>query len=137
MNQIRDALELLTAQHQELDELCDRVARSRDAGAFDELADKLTTHLAAEQELLYPLVARHVTNEVMSELLTEHIAIKRLLSELVWLGVHDDEFAELFTQMGDLLIGHAAWQEDELFTCAAEKIPSDRLADLGDAVAAF
>jgi hypothetical protein len=137
MNQIRDALELLTAQHEELDELCERVSRSHDDVMFAELADKLINHLALEQELFYPAIAEQLSAEVMSELMTEHVAIKRILAKLVWLGVEDEEFSLLFVQLRDLLLGHAAWQEDQLFATAAETLSAERLADLGDRLQAF
>jgi hypothetical protein len=128
MNQICDALELLTAQHEEIDELCERIARYRDAAAFDELADKLPTHLAVEQELFYPNI--DMAQEVRAELIAEHVAIKRLLGQLVWMGVEDEDFGELFSQLGELLLGHTAYQEDHLFTAFAETMPADRLAAL-------
>ncbi|HTL37888.1 MAG TPA: hemerythrin domain-containing protein [Kofleriaceae bacterium] len=137
MKPIRDALELLTAQHEELDELCDRIARTRDAAAFDLLAEKLPHHLAVEQELFYPVIGAQLSRGVMDELLTEHIAIKHVLSKLVWLGVEDSEFDELFERLRMLLVGHSSWQEDQLFTRAAESLPPDRLAALCDEVMAF
>ena len=137
MNQIRDALELLTAQHEELDELCERISRTRDAAAFDELADKLPTHLALEQELFYPVVKQHMPGDVHAELLAEHLAIKRLLAQLVWCGVEDEDFDTLFAQLGELLLGHAAYQEDHLFTTVAEAMPADRLAALCDQLQHF
>ncbi|HUS29502.1 MAG TPA: hemerythrin domain-containing protein [Kofleriaceae bacterium] len=137
MKPIRDALELLTAQHEELDELCDRVARSKDAAAFALLADKLPHHLAVEQELLYPAIGAHVSRDVMNEVLAEHVAIKHLLAKLVWAGVEDPEFSGHFECLRELLVGHSAWQEDQLFTTAAESLPADRLAILCDELQAF
>lgn len=137
MKPIRDALELLTAQHEELDELCDRVARSRDADTFELFADKLAHHLAVEQALLYPAIGAQVSCDVMNEVLAEHVAIKHLLSKLVWRGVEDDDFGILFERVRDLLVGHAAWQEDQLFTTAAESLPPDQLAALCDDLMAF
>jgi len=137
MNQIRDALELLTAQHEDIDELCERVTRSRDAATFAALADRLTIHLALEQELFYPVIAGAVPADVMTELLAEHVAIKRILAKLVWLGVEDEDFSMLFSQLGELLIGHAAWQEDQLFRTAAESLSAARLAAIGAQLQAF
>lgn len=137
MTQIRDVLELLTAQHEELDQLFADVSRTRDAGTFDELSDKLTTHLALEQELLtrsslHPVVARLVPPDVMTEIRAEQVAMKRLLSELVWIDVDDVEFPELFAALGELMIGHAAWQEDQLFTSLAESLSRAQLESLRD-----
>ena len=137
MKPIRDALELLTAQHEELDELCARVARSKDAVSLDLLAERITHHLAIEQELLYPVVGAQVSRDVMTEIAAEHAAIKQLLANLLWLGVEDELFDHMFEQLCNLLLGHSAWQEDQLFTTAAETIPTERLAMLCDELVAF
>jgi hypothetical protein len=137
MKPIRDALELLTAQHEELDELCARVARSKDAATFDLLADRITHHLAIEQELLYPVVGAQVSRDVMNEIGAEHTAIKQLLANLVWRGVEDERFDRGFDQLCDLLLGHSSWQEDQLFTTAAETVSPERLALLCDQLVAF
>jgi hypothetical protein len=137
MKPIRDALELLTAQHEELDELCARVARSKDAATFDILAERITHHLAIEQELLYPVVGAQVSREVLDEVCAEHTAIKQLLANLVWRGVEDELFDHEFAMLSDLLVGHSAWQEDQLFTTAAETISTDRLAKLCEQLVAF
>ena len=128
MKQIRDALELLTAQHEELDQLCARVARSRDERELGVLADKLAQHLAIEQEQLYPRIQTCFAPEVMTELFEEHAAIKQVLANIIWLGVDDELFPDLFAQLSGLLLGHSAWQEDTLFTTAAEQLSMDQLS---------
>ena len=135
MTQICDALELLTAQHEEIDQLCERIARYRDGAAFDELSDKLPTHLGVEQELFYPSI--QLAPEVHAELIAEHVAIKRLLGQLVWMGIEDEDFGDLFGQLGELLLGHTSYQEDHLFTAVAEAMPADHLAALGDQLQQF
>jgi hypothetical protein len=130
MTPIRDALELLTAQHEQIEDLFEQVRQIGDEYAFVELADKLTTHLALEQELFYPAMQRRLAPQVHDELLAEHAAIKQVLGDLVWLGTHDPDFRPQLERLGDLLVGHAAYQEDELFTAAAESMTRDELATL-------
>ena len=130
MMPIRDALELLTAQHEQIEDLFEQVRQIGDEYAFVELADKLTTHLALEQELFYPAMQRQLAPAVQDELLAEHAAIKQVLGDLVWLGTRDPEFRGKLERLGDLLIGHAAYQEDELFTAAAESMTREELATL-------
>jgi hypothetical protein len=60
-----------------------------------------------------------------------------VLARLVWLGPDDPEFGELFEQLRALLAGHSAWQEDQLFTTAAETLSAERLAQLCDDLVAF
>lgn len=131
MKPISDALELLTAQHEEIEDLLAAVATTRDARVFDELAEKLVTHLATEQLLFYPLVARAMTVQVLDEVLQEHLVIKRVLAELVWLGVEDEAFAGKLERLASLLTGHCGWQEDHLFETVAESMPAETLTSLG------
>lgn len=131
MRNISDALELLTAQHEEIEDLVLAVKETGDAMVFDRLSGRIITHLALEQELFYPVIASAITREVLGEVLLEHVAIKRVLAELVWLGVEDPSFGALLEDLAGLLGGHAGWQEDQLFQTVAECIPAEKLAALG------
>jgi hypothetical protein len=130
MKPISDALELLTAQHEQIEDLYEQVRQIGDEAAFVELVDKLTTHLAIEQELFYPMMRLKMSLAVMSELLAEHAAMRKALSELTFLNTRDADFRSKLLQLGALLYGHSAWQEDELFTRAAETMSNDELAGL-------
>jgi hypothetical protein len=132
MTPISDALELLTAQHEQIEDLFEQVRQIGDEAAFTELVDKLSTHLALEQDLFYPVIARQLAPATMDELHAEHAAIKRLIGEMVWLGTRDAEFRAKLGELGTLLVGHSSWQEDELFTAAAESLTRDELAALCD-----
>ena len=133
---ISDALELLTAQHEQIDDLFELFATLRDPDALDELADTLTLHLSVEHELLYPRLSPPLTREILDELTAEHDEIRRVLAELVWFGVSDAEFEPRLDWLGTLLEGHVGYQEDELFTRAAEAMTGAELVDLGTRLAA-
>lgn len=137
MRPIRDALELLTAEHEEIDELLAEVQHSRDVETFDLLAARLLAHLAVEQERFYPVVAASLTREVLAEVLCEHAAIRRVVADLVWLGVDDPEFGAKLVELAQLVAGHAGWQEDELFHTVAETMSADALAALGTDLQGF
>lgn len=130
MRPIRDALELLTAQHEDIDFLLVQVQQTYDSDAFDELADKLVSHLALEQELFYPAIACAMTADIRREILDEHLAIKRVLAEMVWLGVEDRDFGGKLRELSYLLDGHCGYQEEQLFEAVAEALPADQLANL-------
>ena len=135
MTRISDALELLTAQHEEIDELLAVVMTSTDAGARDRtlgvLADRLTAHLAIEQELVYPAVATVTAPGIVDELMAEHGEIKRVLAELLWFGLEDPANELRLGVLRGLLDGHCGWQEEQLFTTVAEAMSSRELAGLG------
>lgn len=135
MARISDALELLTAQHTQIDDLFDIVATLHDPDALTELADTLTSHLGAEQELLYPRMRGTLAPAVRDELIAEHVEIKRQLADLLWCGVEDPDFRAKLDAVRLLFDGHAGYQEDELFTRAAESMTADLLAAIGSAIA--
>jgi len=132
---LTNAIELLTQQHDEIEALLVEVAatgsESVHTGALSELADKLTLHLAVEQELLYPAADPLITPEVHAELLAEHGEIKRILADLIWLEREDQRFARKLVGLQSLLQIHEHWQETELFVRLAQALPEPRLADLG------
>ncbi|HEY5925036.1 MAG TPA: hemerythrin domain-containing protein [Kofleriaceae bacterium] len=130
MTPISDALELLTAQHEQIEDLYEQVRQIGDEAAFVELTDKLHTHLALEQELFYPALGPQLPRAVLDELLAEHAAIKQLLGDLQWLYPREAAFRVKLASLGELLAGHSAWQEDELFTKTAETMSQDALAAL-------
>jgi hypothetical protein len=135
MRNIIDALELLTAQHEEIDELLAKVRADGDAAAFARLSDRIVAHMALEQDLFYPVIAATITGEIMGEVMLEHVAIKRVLAELVWVGVEDETFSPLLDDLATLLDGHAGWQEEQLFQVVAESVPAETLAALGGQLA--
>lgn len=132
MKPIRDALELLTAQHEEIDALLVELHQHPDVRTLDSLADKLTAHLALEQQMFYPVVAATIPREVLQEMLAEHVAIKQVLAELLWVGVDDESFRPCVGKLGELLLGHTGWQEEQLFQAVAGSMSTDALVRLGD-----
>ncbi|MDB4961159.1 MAG: Hemerythrin cation binding domain protein [Myxococcales bacterium] len=134
MNRIADALELLTTQHAEIDSLVAEISTSSSPSVRDqgirELAEKLTLHLALEQELFYPAVAGALSDEVHTELMAEHVEIKRVLADLLWLESEDTRFARKLVALTSLLAWHTTWQERELFETTAEAMTAAQLADL-------
>lgn len=138
MNRIADALELLTAQHDEIDSLLAVVSTSGSpavrSATVSELAEKLTVHLAIEQEMLYPTAAQTLSDEVRRELMSEHVEIKRVLADLVWLDLDDARFGLKLTLLQMLLEWHELWQEEQLFETLAESMSPAELEDLGERI---
>src|SRR6185503_5910208 len=100
---ITDALELLTAQHEQIEDLYEQVRQIGDESAFIELVDKLNTHLALEAELFYPAVKRHLPDPLREELLAEHAAIRKVLGDLQWHSLEDATFRAQLDALGTLL----------------------------------
>jgi hypothetical protein len=140
MPRISDPLELLTQQHDELIGLLDALASSNEsarARALGELAEALPDHLAAEQELLYPIIGVQLPASVHDELVAEHVEIKRVLADLLWFGLDDAEAPRRIAMLRALLDGHTAYQEQELFEAAAEMLAPIDITVLGSRLSAW
>jgi Hemerythrin HHE cation binding domain len=140
MTRTADALELLTEQHDELDALLATVINTTEAmriQALGELADKLTTHLAVEQELFYPSIAASTPAGLLDEAVSEHLEMKRVLADLLWMDADDVDFSCRLAKLGELLQKHNHEQEDELFVAVAETMLPFQLVALGTELQAW
>lgn len=132
-----DALELLRDQHDEVFDLIEQIIDSddRDAKArmFRELADKIAAHSAIEEKLFYPSVMSERTNELLIESTEEHLAVKRVLSDMLELDLDDDHWMAKLIVLRDELEHHARdEEEDKLFPMVRKELDADQLAGLGN-----
>ena len=135
-----DVLEILTSQHAELDQLFEALeAREGDRRAlFIELADKLAAHAAVEEKLFYPAIMAKQTNELLQESVEEHLAIKRVLSDLITMNLDDDSFYAKLSVLKEQVAHHAhKEEEDELFPEVRKLMNADERAGLGNEVIAL
>jgi hypothetical protein len=126
MKRIADALELLTAQHEELDlqlKNIDTVAPAQRALALGSLADKLATHLAAEQQLLDVLEVKDYADD--------HDRVRDALAEVLAVDVESAEMPARVEALAGVLGKHTSWQEEVLFVMLAESVEPTVLEQVG------
>ncbi|HEX8115004.1 MAG TPA: hemerythrin domain-containing protein [Kofleriaceae bacterium] len=130
-----DVLELLSAQHREVDDLLEKLEQGngdREA-LFVELADKLAAHAAAEEKVFYPSVMAEQTSALLHESVEEHLAIKRVLADLIAMKVDDDEFQAKLAVLKEEVSHHAHEEEEgKLFPELRAALSRDELAALGN-----
>lgn len=132
-----DVLELLESQHEEVESLIEAIEGSDDAGEkrtlFQELADKLAAHSTMEEKLFYPSVMHASTRELLIESTEEHLAVKRILADMMELSPDDEHFAAKLTVLKEMLRHHAHdEEEDELFPKVRKLLDADERAALGN-----
>jgi hemerythrin superfamily protein len=132
-----DAIELLISQHDEVDALIEAIENATDGkakeAAFVELADKLAAHATIEEKLFYPAVMAKQTEDQLLESVEEHLAIKRLLADLLELDIDDDKFDAKLSVMKEGIEHHAREEEEaELFPKVQKLLDADELAGLGN-----
>lgn len=132
-----DALELLTMQHDEVDELIGQIEDTDDPseklGLFNELADKLAAHATMEEKVFYPAVMADKTEEMLVEATEEHLSVKRLLADMLELDVEDEHFDAKLSVLKEQVRHHAREEEEgELFPKVRKMFNQDELAALGN-----
>lgn len=135
-NTAANALELLKSQHDEVDALFEAIkaapSYSRKEKLFLELADKLAAHAKIEETIFYPAVIAKQTKDLLLESAEEHLAIKRVLADLIELDIDDERFDAKLDVMKEQVQHHAREEEEgELFPKVRALLSSDDLAGLG------
>ena len=132
-----DILQILTEQHDTVDELIAKLeAETIDAAdklvTFRLLADNLAAHAAMEEQLFYPAVRAKQTEEILLEATEEHLAIKRVLADLLDTDVESERFAARLSVLKEEVEHHAREEEEgDLFPKVRKLMSADELEALG------
>jgi len=136
-----NAIDLLTHQHRHIEHLFDRLGRiptsegAARGDVFAQLADALATHIALEEENLYPRAAAFRRPDAQSEALAEHELFKQLLADLLQCEPGEPEFEVKLFELRDRLELHVEEEEAELFPALEQLIEEPELLELGLAMA--
>src|SRR3954471_19461652 len=82
-----NAIALLKHQHREVEALFKQLHKAK-AGTprrniFEKIADALAVHATIEEKRFYPAVKEKTTEEILRESVEEHLAIKRVIADLL------------------------------------------------------
>lgn len=132
-----DALELVQAQHEQVDELIsqledDALPVDRKRAVLHELASQLVAHAAMEELLFYPAVRAKQTEEILLDPADEHLALRRALSELMHTPLGEPPFEARLAVLKEEFDHHAHEEEEEvLFPELRQLMTEDELVTLG------
>ncbi len=141
-NDTVNALELLRSQHTEVEDLIEEIEGSDDPEErmelFRELADNIAAHSQIEEKIFYPSCMDERTREQLIESTEEHLAVKRLLADMLELDVEDERFDAKLTVLKENIRHHAHdEEEDQLFPIVERLMSDDDLAALGNEMLAM
>jgi hypothetical protein len=135
-----DVLTLLKAQHKEVDALFEAIEKGEGnkRALFTELADKLAAHATVEEKIFYPAVMAKETNEILQESVEEHLAMKRVLADLITMDLDNDEFKAKLSVLKEEVAHHAHEEEEnKLFLKVKVLMTEDERLGLGNEVLAM
>lgn len=132
-----DAIDLLTADHQEVKALFKKFASMQDdedsedekATLVTQICDALTIHAEIEEEIFYPALRAAIDdNDLMDEALVEHAGAKNLIAELREMEPDDELFDAKVTVLGEQIDQHVKEAEGSMFPKAKKaKVNTEEL----------
>ncbi len=130
-----NAIKLLESQHDQVEELLKKAERTRNAETrqrlFQQIADALAVHATIEEKIFYPAVMAKATETILLESVEEHLAIKRVIADLLVLGPDDRSYLAKLIVLKDEVLGHVKEERSELFPKAKKLLDKDDLEELG------
>ena len=133
-----NAITMLKHQHREVEALFKQLHKARSGSArrtvFEKVADALAVHSAVEEKHFYPAVKERSTEEILLESLEEHLAIKRVIADLLRLDGDNETFAAKVKVLEDEVTHHVEEEEETLFPRVEQMFDDEALESLGDAM---
>ena len=116
----RDALALLRADHQVVQELFDKFektrAEDRKGAIAEEICNELTIHAQIEEEIFYPAVREAIREEdLIDEATVEHQSAKDLIAQIQGSKPGDELFDAKVKVLGEYIRHHVKEEQNEMF----------------------
>ncbi|HEY2730727.1 MAG TPA: hemerythrin domain-containing protein [Polyangia bacterium] len=135
-----NAIKLLESQHREVEKLFAKIKSADDVDEketlFTTLADSLAVHATIEEHHFYPAVKANRTQDILLESLEEHVAIKRVLSDLLDTEVEDETFDAKIKVLEETVAHHVEEEEGDLFPKVKKLFDAKRLEAIGQEMSA-
>jgi hemerythrin superfamily protein len=130
-----NAIELLRSQHKQVRKLFTAVEAAEDLDArhdaFLELANTLAAHAVMEERLFYPAAWGDKSEEILREAAEEHLALKRVLADLLDMDPGHPNFAAKLYVMREQFEHHVQEEESEIFKAARRELDRGEIEQLG------
>ena len=116
-----DAIALLRADHQNVQQLFEQCEKTRSDDRKQKLAGEicheLTMHAQVEEEIFYPAVREALRREqdLLDEATVEHASVKDLIAQIEGMSAGDDLYDAKVTVLGEYVRHHVKEEQNELF----------------------
>ncbi|MFC5481084.1 hemerythrin domain-containing protein [Massilia suwonensis] len=118
-----DAVELLTQQHREVEEMFERFEKMTDRAKVskkklaDEICNALIMHTTIEEEIFYPATreASEDTEDMVDEAVVEHASAKDLIAQIMEMDPDDDLYDAKVKVLSEMIDHHVEEEEKEMF----------------------
>jgi hemerythrin-like domain-containing protein len=132
-----DAIKLLSEQHREVEKMFEQFEKAGDGARKTkerlcrDIADALAVHATIEEKIFYPATKDARSEELLLEAVEEHLAAKRIISDLIEKDVDDEHLAARMSVLKEQIEHHVEEEEKELFPLAKKLLDKRELDELG------
>jgi len=125
--------EILKSEHNWVKETFQQIINKRDKALFSQALGPLTKHMSGEEELFYPKLEANSNTKVLALKLYEaHNAGKDLVGKMNSTQA-DDKWLAQVELLSDMLAGHIADEETNVFPAAKKFISEKEAMEIGHA----
>ena len=121
-----DAVELLTKQHREVEDLFEQFEKAGDNAKdkkkklAEQICNALTMHTMIEEEIFYPATRaaggeEEETEDMVDEAIVEHASAKDLIAQIQEMDPDDDLFDAKVKVLSEMIDHHVEEEEKEMF----------------------
>jgi hypothetical protein len=112
-----DAIELLKADHREVEELFRRFEAAEESDKVviaQEICQALTVHAHIEEQLFYPSLRGKVDDDILDEAVVEHTSLKELIAKIDGARPQDELFEAHVKVLEEYVKHHVKEEETEM-----------------------
>jgi hemerythrin superfamily protein len=133
-----DAIEMLKADHRQVEELFDRYEAARDPAVVREICVELTVHAALEEKHVYPLLDQEVDagKGMRRHAEKEHQEVKDAIFEIERLGYADSKVEAPMHKIIQGVKEHVQEEESEVLPALRQSLTAEKLASVTEEVLA-
>jgi hemerythrin superfamily protein len=135
-----DVIDVLTADHREVELLGDQIAATVEPAERRDLADQLIAelvrHSVAEEMYVYPAMRDHLPNgeQAVEHDIEEHKELETLMKELERTDAESTEFENIVGSLRQVLRDHVQDEETKQFPQLRAHLPAATLVELKEKV---
>lgn len=132
-----DPVTMLEQDHRKVEKLFEQYESSQDPSVVQEICTELTIHTTIEEEVVYPVVARELSDgkELDKEARKEHKEVEDAIAQIERLGYDDPGVAPLMRTVIQGVTHHVQEEESEMFPKLREEVDRSTLSEVGDRLA--
>ncbi len=133
MEKSESIYDILTSEHKWVKKQFEQIINKRDMSVFSQTLGPLTKHMSGEEAVFYPKLQANAGTKVLALKLYEaHNAGKDLVGKMKSTQA-DDKWLAQVELLSDMLAGHIADEETNVFPTAKKFISEKEATDIGRA----